>query len=137
MICLSLNIINDSELAMAALKHEGNREQAPWGSVVFRRFVFNGNLPATRIYSPDFLRQVFNWNPLQDEWDGLLCEIEPPSRVNVRKYRMPICLKWRSESEEALRKKARGITSLLWRFSGTVRGRSPKMTHSKDFVSAR
>jgi hypothetical protein len=100
------------ELAMAAICHEGDQEQAAWGSVVFRRLVFNGSLSATRLYSPDYLQRVFDWDVLQDQWDGLLCEVEIPSRVDVEMFRMPMCLKWRSESEEALRKKARGITSL-------------------------
>lgn len=100
------------ECALAAIRHEGNQESTAWGCLVFRRFVFNGSLSATRLYSPEYLQRVFDWNVLQDEWDGLLCEVEPPSRVDVKTFRMPMCLKWRSESEEALTKKARGITSL-------------------------
>jgi hypothetical protein len=83
-----------------------------WGSLGFRRLPFYNTIKPTRLYSPDFLSQVFRWNTLQDEWDGLICEVESPWRIIVKEFRKPLCLKWRSESEEALTKKARGITSL-------------------------
>jgi hypothetical protein len=83
-----------------------------WGSLAVRRLPYCGSVPVTRLYSPDFLQQVFGWDPLQTEWDGLLCEVEAPLQIDVKSFRMPRCLKWRSESEEALTKKARGITSL-------------------------
>ena len=68
--------------------------------------------PKTRLYSPEYLEHVFSWSAAQDDWDGLLCEVEPPGRIDVTTYTLPMCLKWRSESAEALTKKARGVTSL-------------------------
>jgi hypothetical protein len=41
-----------------------------------------------------------------------LCEVEPPKRIRVNSFRNPFCLKWRSDSQDAITKKARGITSL-------------------------
>jgi hypothetical protein len=86
--------------------------QTAWGTLRIRRLPYWGDLNGTRLYSPDFLQHVFSWRPEQDEWDGLICEVEPPWRIAVEKFRNPLCLKWRSECEEALIKKARGVTSL-------------------------
>jgi hypothetical protein len=103
-----------TERVLSIVGQERDQEpiETPWGWVGFRRTAYSDNIPATRLYSPDYLDQVFDWLPLQDEWDGLVCEVEPPSSIGVKAFRMPVCLKWRSESEEALTKKARGITSL-------------------------
>jgi hypothetical protein len=103
-----------ADYVLGVVGQDRDREPSltPWGSFAFRRLAYSGDIPATRLYSPDYLQRVFGWNPLQDEWDGLLCEVDPPSRIHVKEFRMPLCFKWRSESEEALTKKARGITSL-------------------------
>ncbi len=99
---------------LAAVGHYRDQEPTPtsWGSLAFRRLAYCGRIPATRLYSPEYLERVFDSTRLQDEWDGLLCEVETPLQINVNAFRMPLCLKWRSESEEALTKKARGVTSL-------------------------
>jgi hypothetical protein len=85
---------------------------AEWGELSYRRLPFNGNTSDTRLYSPDYLQEVFGWSPLDNDWDGLLCDVEQPVRVRVNSYRLPFCMKWRSDSPEALTKKARGVTSL-------------------------
>jgi hypothetical protein len=99
---------------LAAAKHGQDYEttQSSWGSLAVRRLPFWGDISGTRLYSPDFLQTAFDWNQDQSEWDGLLCEVEAPPSIAVQKFRLPICLKWRSESDEALLKKARGVTSL-------------------------
>ena len=83
-----------------------------WGEFSYQRLPYSGAISHTRLYSPDFLQQVFRWSPQDNDWDGLLCEVEPPVGILVREFRLPFCLKWRSESPEALIKKARGVTSL-------------------------
>jgi hypothetical protein len=85
---------------------------ADWGEVSFRRLPLVGKLAETRLYSPDFLERVFTWSPVGNEWDGLLCEVEPPERIRVRAFRNPFCLKWRSDCQDAITKRTRGITSL-------------------------
>ena len=82
-------------------------------AVNIRRLRIDGKqLNGPRTVPADFLQQVFGWDPLQTEWDGILCQVEAPTEISVEKFRLPFCLKWRSESEEALTKRARGITSL-------------------------
>jgi hypothetical protein len=101
---------NIREVASASTDNETRPTE--WGSVAFRRLPFTDDIPRTRLYSPDFLCRVFGWEFLQSDWDGLFCEVEPPDNVLVDRYKWPMCLKWRSESEAALTKKSRGITSL-------------------------
>src|SRR5579872_392920 len=97
---------------LVALKYEETLITTQWGSLIFRNLPHRRTVTETRLCSPEYLQQVFEWNPLQDEWDGLLCEVEPPGQIAVELFTMPRCLKWRSVSEEAVTKKARGITSL-------------------------
>jgi hypothetical protein len=86
--------------------------ETSWGAIGATRLPYTGHLAMTRVYSPQYLQEVFGWDTLQSEWDGLLCQVEPPQRNLATSFKNPICLKWRSESREALTKKARGITSL-------------------------
>jgi hypothetical protein len=99
---------------LAAANGERDQDTAPtaWGTIAFRRLPYCDNVGRTRLYSPEYLHGVFHWDALQDEWDGLLCEVEPPPGIVVRSFRAPRCLKWRTLSEIALTKKSRGIASL-------------------------
>jgi hypothetical protein len=102
-----------TEAVIAAVENAREEEtRTEWGLLTFRELPFLRSIDRTRLYSPDFLRDVYDWDILQDRWDGLLCEVESPNEVAVEIYKMPLCLKWRSESEQAITKKARGITSL-------------------------
>ena len=102
-----------------SLVASGNRTQntAPtaWGHLRQEVLPFTLDLPQTRLYSPDYLERVFKWPVLQNAWDGLLCEVEPPFRVRVRSAKNPRCLKWVSLNDKAILKKSRGITSLWGR----------------------
>jgi hypothetical protein len=114
---MPVNLVPPSDFlhdVLAATKNNQSRQAiaTPWGSLAIRHLPRLGRLVGTRLYSPDFLQRVFDWNPVQDEWDGLLCEVDAPPWIGVENFAVPLCLKWRSESEEALTKKARGVTSL-------------------------
>jgi len=94
--------------------YEVTSREFPWGSIRCVPLEYVVDLPqATRLYAPNYLNRVFGWAEDQVEWDGLICEVEPPPSVRVSGARDPLCLKWRSSHEEALRKKARGVTSLF------------------------
>lgn len=92
----------------------------PWGEFAYRRLPFSGTVGDTRLYSPDYLENVFMWSSNQEEWDGILCRVEPPPQIRVEHYRLRFCMKWRSDSPEALTKKSRGITSLWGRAAKQV-----------------
>jgi len=99
---------------MSAVQHDEGKEpkETRWGSIAVRPLPYKGLLPLTRLYSPFFLEDVFGWSPLELQWDGLLCQVQSPRVISVESFQMPVCLKWRSESQEAITKKARGIDSL-------------------------
>jgi hypothetical protein len=109
-----LQSVSSSEFIEGVLSAVDRQKSSPegFGSVTFQPLPYLRSTATTRLYSPEYLEQVFGWNPLQDEWDGILCEVEPMPSVIVELFKRPLCLKWRSESEEALKKKTRGITSL-------------------------
>ena len=86
--------------------------KADWGTYTVRQLHSYKSVIDTRLYSPDFLQSAFSWEHDQDEWDGLLCEVEAPTEIRVSRFRSPLCLKWRSDSETALLKKSRGVLSL-------------------------
>jgi hypothetical protein len=87
-------------------------QETLWGSVAVRHLPFFRMVWQTRLYSPTFLEEVFDWRVLQSEWDGILCEVDSPDHILVESFRSPLCLKWRSDSPKALAKKSRGVTSL-------------------------
>lgn len=103
-----------AELAKTVVARPDRQELvvARWGSLTFQSLPHLRSVEETRLYSPQFLEEAFGWDVLQEEWDGILCEVEAPSRIDVELFKGPLCLKWRSESGEALVKKARGIKSL-------------------------
>ena len=73
------------------------------------------SIPFTRVYSQTFLQAAYGWHAYEENWDGIICEVKPPSSFGVELVRNPLCLKWRSTSDNAVLKKARGITSLWHR----------------------
>ncbi len=109
-----LRSVSTAEFVEQALAAVDQQKSVPtaWGSVAFKPLPYLRSIEMTRLYSPEYLREVFEWDTLQDEWDGILCEVEPMQSIAVELFKKPLCVKWRSESEEALKKKTRGITSL-------------------------
>lgn len=102
----------DASLAATKQTSSSVAAPAPWGTLRFVPLPHRRTINDTVLYSPDYLEQVFGWDPLQDAWDGLLCQVEAPPQLEVSMFTMPICLKWVSRSDQALAKKQRGIRSL-------------------------
>jgi hypothetical protein len=85
----------------------------PWGILKCELLEYAIDLPGpTRLYAPNMLERVFGWPEEGADWDGLVCEIEPPSSIRLAKVRDPLCLKWRSTHPEAIVKKTKEVTSL-------------------------
>ena len=91
------------------------RSQKQWGYLEFRELPHMRSIPYTRIYSQNFLEAAYGWRAYEENWDGIICEMRPPTSFGVELVRNPLCLKWRSTSGNAVLKKARGITSLWHR----------------------
>lgn len=83
-----------------------------WGRLRCSQSERRIDVSRTRLYAPNFLEQVFGWSQEYNEWDGLICEVEPPRRVLIERANTPICMKWRSSSPDLAVKKARGLTSM-------------------------
>jgi hypothetical protein len=104
-----------------ALKEEDEALRiTSFGTLRCARLPYVVDLPRCRAFSPIFLERAFGWAPLRavagapeaEQWDGLLCEVEPLEASLARRARGPNCVKWRSTSVPALTKKARGVASL-------------------------
>lgn len=68
---------------------------------------------STRIYSPDFLQGVFGWNAETTEYDGICAIIANNRAMLVNRADLPFCIRWRSDAEEAVSRKARSLASQL------------------------
>ncbi len=83
-----------------------------WGNIRVRRLRTVSKCETTRMFSPAFLLNVFGWNHVQSEWDGLICQVDPTPSPVVSFVESSRCLKWRCNAAESRLKKARGVTSL-------------------------
>lgn len=86
--------------------------ETSWGTFRVRRLPNIFELAETRVFSPYFLETVFDWNHVESDWDGLLCQISPTNAAWVNKVSWPRGMKWRCNADASLLKKARGLTSL-------------------------
>lgn len=73
---------------------EGARRVTAWGSLGCEVLPYTVDVTRSRLYSPIYLEQVFGWTSPATDWDGLLCEVDPPHRVIVTKSKNPRGLKW-------------------------------------------
>ncbi len=90
---------------------DGHRKEA-WGKIKCVGLPYYFDLPSTRLYAPIFMEKVFQWHGELPEWDGIIAEVDSPSRFIVSNAKQPICLKWRCRNDIAILKKSRGVTSL-------------------------
>lgn len=87
-------------------------EKREWGTVRLRRAPSFQKCSTTRVFSPAFLLEIFGWNSVESEWDGMLCQIEPTSSPVISTVRWPRSLKWKCNTDVSRLKKSRGLTSL-------------------------
>ena len=86
--------------------------ESSWGAIRVRRLPNICEFAGTRVFSPNFLETVFDWNHVESDWDGLLCQIAPTNAAWINKVAWPRGMKWRCNTPASLLKKARGLTSL-------------------------
>jgi len=86
----------------------------PWGTVTFRPLDVSIQLEhETLLYSPFFLESVFDWAMNNTEFDGICATIENDQTMRIGRAELPFSLRWRTEKDSALERKARCLTSLL------------------------
>ncbi|MDR4468334.1 MAG: hypothetical protein MRJ68_08550 [Nitrospira sp.] len=100
-----------SRIALYGL--EGVAAKFEWGSVKFFPLAKKIDLEPTRLYSPSYLKTVFNWSGDVSEFDGLVCESLPRGGLTTNMALEPVSIKWRSRSTTALSKKQRAIGALF------------------------
>lgn len=85
-----------------------------WGSISFTPLdvVIDLQEP-TRLYSPAFLRQVFEWDFETTEYEGICAVVANARFPQVDRALLPFGFRWRCEAEEALNRKARSLAGLL------------------------
>ena len=107
----------DEEAWIAAVKQAVVKgcSLCSWGEVRFTELPALRSINFTRIYSQSFLQAAYDWQAYEEDWDGILCEVSATGSIGIELVRRPICLKWKSTSDTATLKKARGITSLWHR----------------------
>ncbi|MCA1577701.1 MAG: hypothetical protein LC794_10120 [Acidobacteria bacterium] len=85
-----------------------------WGTISFAPLDPTIELrEPTRIYSPDFLEAVFGWDFETTDYDGICALIRNNRSITVLRAELPFCLRWRSEAEKSLDRKARSLASQL------------------------
>jgi hypothetical protein len=78
----------------------------PWGTVSFIELETRRSCTPTRLYSPNFLQDIFGWNMDLPQYDGIICRVRPPEDIIVNYVRDPCALLWSNSSEESKRKKS-------------------------------
>lgn len=85
-----------------------------WGLVSFAPLEPSLELAGpTRIYSPEFLEQVFDWSLENAQYDGICAIVKNNQTRMVGRAELPFCLRWAVEHEGALTRKARLLASNL------------------------
>jgi hypothetical protein len=114
-----LEEVGDAALVEAAMLCTGGiypyqTIEEGWGTVSFAPLEPSLELAKpTRIYSPEFLEQVFDWNLENSQYDGICAIVKNNRAMTVGRAELPFCLKWLVEHEGALSRKARLLASNL------------------------
>jgi hypothetical protein len=66
----------------------------------------------TRLYSPDFLSEVFQWSSEAGEFEGIYASAQNSRSIRAGRAQLPFCLKWRVDAEDAMERKARQVVRL-------------------------
>ncbi|AUX79279.1 hypothetical protein [Sinorhizobium fredii] len=89
------------------LPNPARRLTYPWGNVSFRPSPRRISLPdSTRIYSPNMLKFLFDWDSDLPAWDGICCSIDTRGEPFIDEALEPLALLWRNDSEVALTRRS-------------------------------
>ncbi|MFZ5693241.1 MAG: hypothetical protein ACOY5F_18540 [Pseudomonadota bacterium] len=86
--------------------HPERHTDYPWGSVAFVSLPHRIDVEPTRMYSPQMLRAVFNWNSDLPDWDGIVCRLDGGGDFDVDRVSRPIGLVWRNVTRKAVQRRA-------------------------------
>jgi hypothetical protein len=85
-----------------------------WGKVTYVESSARVRLPRrTRMYSPNLLQAVFDWNSDIADFDGIICHVANAQEPVVDSVERPVGLIWSNLSERALQKRSWGPMSTI------------------------
>jgi len=84
-----------------------------WGTVKLQKLPSEIRFKAMGLYTPVFLKQVFDWNSDLPDFDGIMCRVDAVDNFVIESVRRPLALRWKSTSEIARLHKARTVLTLL------------------------
>lgn len=78
-----------------------------WGSVAYLERPARIDLPATtRLYSPEMLSYVFDWDTDLSSHDGLICRVSNVQEAAIDVATHPVALFWSNTSEVAVKRRS-------------------------------
>ena len=89
-----------------------NSKETEWGSIYLRPVAVSKKLEPTRLYSPEFLRDVFGLNLELGDYDGICSIVGNNEFPVVDKAEMPLLMKWSSNTAAAVTRKTQTIRNL-------------------------
>jgi hypothetical protein len=84
-----------------------------WGTIKFQELPYEIGFRTTGLYTPVFLKQIFDWNSDLPDFDGIICRVDPVDNFVIGSVRRPLALRWKSTPEIAKLHKARTVLNLL------------------------
>jgi hypothetical protein len=84
-----------------------------WGRIAFFPQNRRASFPETRLYSPNFLWNLFAWNSDLPLFDGIICQVEKPTSLIVSQARQPLALMWANESDRVMLRRTRTTSALF------------------------
>ena len=87
-------------------------KETEWGTIRLRPVEISSEIEYTRLYSPQFLEEVFGIDLELDEFDGICAVVKNDRFAEVDRADLPFLLKWTSNSEAAMDKKLLTIKRL-------------------------
>jgi len=91
--------------------YPGKELEYDWGKISFKPLPGTVHVPNTKLYSPIFLKSVFNWDTDLPEHDGIICKVKSPDDIFVNVARNPIGLIWSNFSTESIKRKTWTVAS--------------------------
>jgi hypothetical protein len=105
-------VLETARLQLDSFVPFGKRDTA-WGTLeVFATDPIVEWDKPTRLYSPNYLLNVFDWN-IDDRWDGICVWVQDAKNFITQRARLPFCLKWRLTHKADEWSKARDVMRSL------------------------
>ena len=87
-------------------------KETEWGTIQLKPLTVSKDILPTRLYSPQYLEEVFGIDLQMDEFDGI-CAVDTNNRSPVAtRAELPFLMKWTSNSQAAIERKMQTVLNL-------------------------